>query len=197
MAVTDKLKGLVEELRRDLNEVKDQVKELLPLNKNENDLPVRQQASEHPVAALQRETNRLFDDFFRRSLSPFPSAFTGLGDLSAGAGWPRIDIDESAREVRVTADLAGLDRKDVDVSVADGVLTIRGEKKHEDEDVGRHHYRRERYYGSFSRSVQVPPDVELERVEAKMKNGVLQVTMPKLKDRQSRGRRISIGTDDT
>lgn len=196
MAVTDKLKGMVEELRRDLNEVKDQVKELLPLKKTESDLPVRQQTSGHPVAALQRETNRLFDDFLRGSLSTFPSAFAGFSDLSTGAGWPRIDIDESEREVRVKADLAGIDRKDVDVSVADGVLTIRGEKKHDEEDVGRHHYRRERFYGSFSRSVQVPADVELEKIEAKMKDGVLQVTMPKLKDRQIRGRRISIGTDD-
>ncbi len=197
MAVTDKLKGMVEELRRDLNEVKDQVKELLPLKTTENQLPVRQQAPGHPVAALQRETNRLFDDFLRGSLSPFHPAFAGLGDLSAGAGWPRIDIDESPREVRVTADLAGLDRKDVDVSVTEGVLTIRGEKKHEDEDVGRHHYRRERFYGAFSRSVQVPPDVELESIEATMKNGVLKITMPKRKDLQSRGRRISIGRDDT
>jgi len=196
MAVTDKLKGMVEELRRDLNEVKDQVKELLPLKKTESDLPVRQQTSGHPVAALQRETNRLFDDFLRGSLSTFPSAFAGFSDLSTGAGWPRIDIDESEREVRVKADLAGIDRKDVDVSVADGVLTIRGEKKHDEEDVGRHHYRRERFYGSFSRSVQVPADVEIGRIEAKMKDGVLQVTMPKLKDRQIRGRRISIGTDD-
>jgi HSP20 family protein len=195
MAVTDKLKGVVEELRRDLNEVRDQVKELLPLKKTESDLPVRRQTSGHPVAALQRETNRLFDEFLRGSLSPFPSAFAGFPDISAGAGWPRIDIDESEREVRVKADLAGIDREDVDVSVADGVLTIRGEKKHDEEDVGRHHYRRERFYGSFSRSVQVPADVELERIEAKMKDGVLQVTMPKLKDRKIRGRRISIGTD--
>jgi hypothetical protein len=63
MAVTDKLKGMVEELRRDLNEVKDQVKELLPLKKTKNELPAHQQASAHPVAALQRESNRLFDDF--------------------------------------------------------------------------------------------------------------------------------------
>jgi HSP20 family protein len=196
MAVTDKLKGMVDELRQDLNEVKDQVKQLLPLGKSERDLPVRQQEIDHPVAALQRETNRLFDDFLRGSLSPFSTTFSPLGELAAGAGWPRMDIDESPKEVRINADLAGLDRDDVDVSVADGVLTIRGEKKHDDEDFGRHHYRRERFFGAFSRSVQIPADVDLERIKAKMKKGVLQITMPKLGDRETRGRRISIGLDD-
>jgi HSP20 family protein len=108
-----------------------------------------------------------------------------------------MDIDESPKEVRIRVDLAGLDRNDVDVSVADGVLTIRGEKKHEDEDVGRHHYRRERFFGAFSRSVQIPADVDLDRIKAKMKKGVLQITMPKLGDRKTRGRRISIGLDDS
>lgn len=196
MAVTDKLKGMVEELRQDLNEVKHQVKQLLPPGKSERDLPVRQKETDHPVAALQRETNRLFDDFLRGSLSPFSTPFSPFGELAAGAGWPRMDIDESPKEVRIRADLAGLDRDDVDVSVADGVLTIRGEKKYEDEDVGRYHYRRERFFGAFSRSVQIPADVDLDRIKAKMKKGVLQITMPKRGDRKTRGRRISIGLDD-
>jgi HSP20 family protein len=196
MAVTDKLKGMVEELRNDLNEVKDQVKQLLPRSKDGSDLPVRQQNAEHPIMALQRETNRLFDDFRRGSWSPFSTDFALLGDLATGTGWPRIDIAESAQEVRVSADLAGLDRGDVDVSVADGVLTIRGETKHEDDDVGRHHFRRERFYGAFSRSVQVPANVDLDRIKAKMKKGVLEVTMPKLGDRKTRGRRIPIGQDE-
>jgi HSP20 family protein len=197
MAVTDKLKGMVEELRQDLNEVKDQVKQLLPLGKSERNLPVRHHEMDNPVLALQRETNRLFDDFLRGSLSPFSTAFSPFGDQAGGAGWPRMDIDESPKEVRIRADLAGLDRDDVDVSVADGVLTVRGEKNHEDEDVGRHHYRRERFFGTFSRSVQIPADVDLDRIQAKMKKGVLQITMPKLGDRKTRGRRISIGPDDS
>lgn len=196
MAVTERLKEMVEELRNDLNEVKDQVKQLLPAKKDRDALLVRNQSDEHPIAALQRETNRLFDDFMRSWLSPMPMSLDRFGDI-AGFAWPRIDIDESDREVRVTADLAGLDRDDVDVSVADGVLTIRGEKKHEDEDVGRHHYRRERFYGAFSRSVQVPADVDLDRIKAKMKRGVLRITMPKLKGRATRGRRITVGRDDS
>ena len=197
MAVTDKLKGMVEELRQDLNEVKDQVRQLLPLGKRERDLPVRHHETDHPVVALQRETNRLFDDFLLRSLSPSLTAVSPFGDLAAGVGWPRMDIDESPEEVRIRADLAGLDRDEVDVSLVDGVLTIRGEKKGEDEDIGRHHYRRERFYGAFSRSVQIPADVDLDRIKAKMKKGVLLITMPKLGDRETRGRRISIGPDDS
>jgi len=194
MAVTDKLKGMVEELRHDLNEVKEQVKQLLPAKKTDTNIPVRYQTSGHPIAALQRETNRLFDDFLRGSMTPFASAFGPFSDL-AGSGWPQIDIDESDNEIRITADLAGLDREDVDVSVADGVLTLRGEKKREDEDVGRHHYRRECFYGSFSRSVAVPAEVDLEQIEATMKSGVLRIRMPKLGDHKSRGRTISIGRD--
>ena len=197
MVVTEKLKGMVEELRQDLNEVKDQVRQLLPLGKRERDLPVRHHETDHPVVALQRETNRLFDDFLLRSLSPSLTAVSPFGDLAAGVGWPRMDIDESPEEVRIRADLAGLDRDEVDVSLADGVLTIRGEKKGEDEDIGRHHYRRERFYGAFSRSVQIPADVDLDRIKAKMKKGVLLITMPKLGDRETRGRRISIGPDDS
>ena len=196
MAVTDRLKGMVEELRHDLNEVKDQVKQLLPLGKRENGLPVRHQTTDHPIMELQRETNRLFDDFLRGSLSPFPTAFTPLANPIAGTGWPRVDIDDSPKEVRIKADLAGMDRDDVDVSVADGVLTIRGEKKHEDENVARHSYRRECFYGAFSRSMHIPADVDLDRIKAKMKKGVLQITMPKLGDRKTRGRRISIGLDN-
>ncbi|MEX1308999.1 MAG: Hsp20/alpha crystallin family protein [Candidatus Sulfomarinibacteraceae bacterium] len=192
MAVTDKLKGMVEELRHDLNEVKEQVRQLLPARSNSTDLPVRQQTSEHPIAALQRETNRLFDGFLRGTPGLFDAAFTPFGDM-AGAVWPRVDVDESDRELRIKADLAGMDRDDIDVSVADGVLTIRGEKKHDDEDVGRHHYRRECFYGTFSRSIPVPADVDLDNIEAKMKKGVLQVTMPRLENRRSRGRRISVG----
>ena len=197
MAVTDKLRGMVEELRQDLNEVKDQVKQLLPLDTSEPEIPVRHKETNPPVLALQRETNRLFNDFLRGSLSPLPAAFSPFGELAAGAGWPRMDIDESPKEIRVRADLAGLERDDVDVTVADGVLTIRGEKKHEDEDVGRHHYRRECFFGAFSRSVQIPAEVDLDRIKAKMKRGVLQITMPKLGDRKTRGRRISIGLDDS
>ena len=197
MVVTEKLKAMVEELRQDLNEVKDQVRQLLPLGKRERDLPVRHHETDHPVVALQRETNRLFDDFLLRSLSPSLTAVSPFGDLAAGVGWPRMDIDESPEEVRIRADLAGLDRDEVDVSLVDGVLTIRGEKKGEDEDIGRHHYRRERFYGAFSRSVQIPADVDLDRIKAKMKKGVLLITMPKLGDRETRGRRISIGPDDS
>jgi HSP20 family protein len=192
MAASDKLKEMVEELRHDLSQVKEQVKELLPLKKNEEVLPVRRQPSEHPISALQRETNRLFEDFLRGSWSPFSSDLAPTGEVG-GFGWPRIDIDESDRDFHITADLAGLDREDIDLSVGDGVLTIRGEKKHDNEDAGRHHYRRECFYGAFSRSVPIPADVDPAGISAKMKSGVLRVIMPKLEERASRDRKIPIG----
>ena len=194
MAVTDKLKGMVEELRQDLNEVKEQVRQLLPLGKDQQNVPVRRPAADHPIVALQQETNRLFDDFFRGSTSPL-DGLASFAEPFSPSRWPRLDIDESARELRVRADVAGVDRKDVDVSVADGVLTIRGETSREQEDQGRRHFRRERFFGSFSRSFQIPADVDLDAIQAKMSNGVLDITMPKLGDRRTRGRRISITPD--
>lgn len=188
MAVTDKLKGMVEELRQDLNEVKDQVKRLLPLGKSEPELPVRQQTTDHPIVALQQETNRLFDEFLRQSMNPFSNAF-----VATAGGWPRMDIEESPSEVHIKADLAGMDRDDVDVSVAEGVLTIRGEKQHDDQEAGRHHYRRERFYGTFSRSVQIPTAIDLDRIKARMKNGVLHIAIPKLEDHETTRRRVPIG----
>jgi HSP20 family protein len=192
MAVTDKLKDMMEELRKDLGEVKEQVRQLLPAKKMDTDLPVRSETSDHPIATLRRETNRLFDEFMRGWPVATPTSLDRFGDLM-GAGWPRIDIDETDEEVRVRAELAGMERDEVDVSVSDGVLTIRGEKRHEEEDADRHTYRQERFYGAFSRSLPVPADVDLERIKAKMKSGLLEVTMPKLGDRKTRGRKISIG----
>jgi HSP20 family protein len=139
----------------------------------------------HPFLALHREMNRMFDDVFRGfDLAPFGSA--GAFD---GIGWPQIDIDETNKEIRVTAELPGLDEKDVSLEIANGVLSISGEKKSESEDQDRRFS--ERYYGRFERRIPLE-DVDEDKATASFKNGVLTVTVPKSSEARNSVRRIEI-----
>jgi HSP20 family protein len=136
--------------------------------------------------ALHREMNRMFDDVFRGfDLAPF-----GLSSRAQdGIGWPQIDIDETVKEVRITAELPGLDEKDVSLEIANGILSISGEKKTESEDEARRFS--ERYYGRFERRIPLQ-DIEEDKASAAFKNGVLTVTVPKSAVAKSNGRRIAI-----
>ena len=125
-----------------------------------------------PFGSLFREVQRTFEDFSRRS------PLAGLGsDILA----PRIDIAESKDAIDLTAELPGVDEKDVDVTLADGVLTIRGEKKAErdEKDKDKNWHVVERSYGSFSRVISLPFDPDSAKVEAKFEKGVLHIHLPK------------------
>jgi HSP20 family protein len=130
--------------------------------------------------------NRLFDDVFRGfEVAPFGSDRF----FDRAMGWPNIEVSETDKNVKVTAELPGLDEKDVQVELANGVLAIKGEKKTETEDKDR--LFSERYYGRFERRIPVE-DVDQEKVSAAFKNGVLTVTMPKAPQAQSKVKRIAI-----
>jgi len=122
--------------------------------------------------SLFREVQKTFEDFSRRS------PLAGLGsDVLA----PRIDIAESKDAIDLTAELPGVDEQDVDVTLDDGVLTIRGEKKAErdEKDKDKNWHVVERSYGSFSRTISLPFDPDSAKVEAKFENGVLHIHLPK------------------
>ncbi|HLH50989.1 MAG TPA: Hsp20/alpha crystallin family protein [Roseiarcus sp.] len=156
------------------------LRDLIPWSGGERDIAMRRG---DPFFALQRDMNRLFDDFFRGfELTPFS------GD-HGGTGWPHIEVSETDKEVKVAAELPGLDEKDVQVDFVNGVLAIKGEKKTETEDKDRRFS--ERYYGRFERRVPVD-DVDEDKVSATFKNGVLTVTMPKAAQAQSKVKRIAI-----
>jgi HSP20 family protein len=104
-------------------------------------------------------------------------------------GWPNIELSETDKEVKVTAEVPGLEEKDLNVELANGVLTISGEKKSEAEDKERRFS--ECYYGRFERRIPVD-DVDQDKVSAAFKNGVLSVTMPKVPQAQSKVKRITI-----
>jgi len=136
----------------------------------------------HPFLTLHREMNRLFDDVFSRSQAP---------SLFGGAAWPSIEVTPSDKDVKITAELPGLEQKDVELTVDKDVLTIRGEKKAESEDKERGFS--ERFYGRFERIIPLPFEVDEDGASASFENGVLAVTLPKSPHAQEKGKRIPIG----
>jgi len=92
---------------------------------------------------------------------------------------PALDVSETENQLIVKAEVPGMDQKDIDISLSDGLLTITGEKKHEKEDKDENYHCVERHYGKFSRTMRVPFDVEADKVDAIYKDGVLKVTLPK------------------
>jgi HSP20 family protein len=105
---------------------------------------------------------------------------------------PNVDVTEDEKGFNVTVELPGMDEKDVAVSVADRVLTIRGEKKEEKEKKDKDVYRRERAYGSFRRVMELPADVDAEKIDASFKKGVLTIALPKSKEAQAKVKHIPV-----
>jgi len=134
---------------------------------------------------LQDRINRMFDDLFR-GFAPMPWAEERLE-------WaPALNISESDEAVQVTAELPGVDPKEVDISLTEDVLTIQGEKKAEHEERERDYHRIERSYGSFTRTVRLPAAVDAEKVEATFKDGVLTINMPKREEAKTRKVRVEV-----
>jgi len=161
-------------------------KNLLPTIWRRSDSPA-QRTDDHPFFALQREMNQVFDGFFRGvDRLPFGSE-SPFGGFS-----PSIDVQEGEKEVRVKAELPGMDEKDVDVTLSEGSLTIQGEKKEEREDKRKGYWQREAAYGSFQRVIPLPEELDREKAEARFKNGVLTVTLPWREGARTKGKKIAI-----
>lgn len=138
-------------------------------------------------AALQREMNRLLEDAFRGFDAP---ALFGRGQNLTAMNWPKIEVNETDAQIQVSAELPGLDEKDIDVLISDGALIIRGEKKAEVEDKNRQFS--ERFYGRFERQIPLGVEIEEDKIEASFKNGVLTVTLPKSARAQTKMKHIEI-----
>lgn len=159
------------------------VRDLIPWGRESNPAPaVYRNEQTSPFLALHREVNRLFDEAFRDFGAP--SLFARM------PAWPSVEIAETDKEVRVSAELPGLEEKDVEVLMEDGVLTLRGEKKSQVEDKARQFS--ERFYGRFERRIPLGFEVEEDKVAAEFKNGVLTVTLPKSEKAQAKAKRIAI-----
>jgi HSP20 family protein len=145
------------------------LRDLVPRRREERGLAARRE--EDPWLAMHEEMERMFEDFFQGAEM----------DIIGDSGFsPRVNVAEQEDKVLVSAELPGLEEADIDVSLSRDTLTISGEKKHEREEEGQNFYRRERSYGSFSRSVSIPCPIDRDKVEATFKNGVLSISLPKL-----------------
>jgi HSP20 family protein len=162
------------------------MRDLIPWTRERSAVPSAFRGDEvSPFLTLHREMNRLFDDVFGRfGGGGMPTLF---GRMTA---WPSIELVPSDKDVKVMAELPGMDEKDVEVLLDEDVLTVRGEKKAETEDRERRFS--ERYYGRFERVIPLPFAVEEDQVEASFNNGVLTVTLPKSARAQEKAKRIAI-----
>lgn len=138
-----------------------------------------------PFERMHEEIDRLFDEF----MPQLPTA--GETDFRHGL-LATVDVGETDEAVEVTADLPGIEQKDIDVSLRNGNLLIRGERKQETEEKKKNFYRAERSYGAFSRSVPLPCEVDQDRIEARFRNGVLTVILPKSQTARESERKIEI-----
>jgi HSP20 family protein len=134
-------------------------------------------AEENSFSLLRHKIDSLFDDFFSGvNMEPF--------ETRHGIFNPKVDVTDNDKDITVRAELPGVDEKDIEVSHNKNTLTIRGEKKAEKQQQGKAYYRMERAYGSFSRTIALPVEIDTDRIEAQLKKGVLTVTLPEsAKDR--------------
>lgn len=146
----------------------------------------REPAAGDAFSQLQHEVDRLFGDF-SRSLSTEHWPFAKNGPLSL-----RVDVCESNKAVEVSAELPGVEEKDIDVSLDDDKLTIKAEKKAEKESKDKTWHTLERSYGSVQRTIGLPFAVDPDKVEAKFEKGVLKITLPKPPESERKSRNIKI-----
>ncbi len=167
------------------------IRDLVPWRWGEKRLPVQREVAPATVYDLWREMDDVFDNFFNRSsLIPYEGWAGPLGSFQ-----PRVDVQETETEVKISAELPGLDEKDLHLSLSDETLTISGEKREEKEDRGRNYYRRECAYGRFQRVVPLPGPIDADKVDAVFKKGVLTITLPKPPELQQRRRTITVKAD--
>ncbi len=133
---------------------------------------------------MRREMDRLWDSFYQ-----------GRARRRAdeeGEWFPSLDVAETKNDIVVKAEVPGMDPKDIDISLSNGILTIKGEKKQEREEKEENYHLVERSYGSFTRSIQLPGEVQNDKINASYKNGVLKVTLPKSEDAKKKEIKIKV-----
>ena len=166
-------------------------------------LPVRREKAEPlraawPFESLRQEIDRLFDDFGMSFWRPFPfrrSLWATEPSFRREVAWPTmpaVDVVEGEKAYEITAELPGMDEKNIEVKMADGRLTIKGEKQEEKEEKKKDYYLQERHFGSFERSFDIPESVDPNKIEANFKKGVLTVTLPKKAEAQKPAKKIEV-----
>jgi HSP20 family protein len=170
----------------------------VPVEVKRAERPTRSLAEWRPFDSLRRDIDRLFDDFWLGPSWRSPLA-RRLADAEpfwrSEVTWskaPAVDVAETENGYEVTAELPGIEERNIDVKVADGILTIKAEKQEEREEKKKDYYVSERHYGSFQRSFTVPTGVDTDKIDAHFKNGILTVNMPKSVQAQKSEKKIEI-----
>jgi HSP20 family protein len=162
----------------------------------EQKVAVKPQAR-HPFENLRQEMNQLFDEF-DRDLWMWPFRRAGFGAEPfwrrelRWSGTPAVDITESDKAYEISAELPGLDEKDIEVKLVNGGLTVKGEKREEKEEKKKDYYLHERHFGSFERYFRLPDEVEADKIEASFRKGVLTLTLPKKPEAQKAEKKIAV-----
>ena len=144
--------------------------------------PFRESVPFREIERMTRDLGRFWDSFFGG----------GSKGRVEGEWLPSLDLAETDNELVVKAELPGMDPKDIDISLSDGTLTIKGEKKQEKEEKKSDYHFIERSYGAFTRSIQLPRQVEREKISASYKNGLLRITLPKSEEAKKKEVKIKV-----
>ena len=167
-----------------------QISDLIPWGRDKDKNPANERENgSNPLVSLQREINHVFDDFWHK----VESGWNGQND-AVGMFGPSTDVTETDKGVDVSIELPGMTEEDIDISLTSDTMTIRGEKKIEHEEERKGVYMSERSYGSFYRTVPLPAGVDADKADAKFKNGVLTVSLPKTAEAQAKVKRIPVKT---
>lgn len=149
-----------------------------------------------PFESLRQEIDRLFDDFGRGFWRPFGRSLLAAEPLFRREltlpTMPAVDVVENEKAYELTAELPGMDEKNIEVKVVNGNLTIKGEKQEEKEEKKKDYYLHERNFGSFERSFGIPEGVDADKIEASFKKGVLTVMLPKKAEAQKPAKKIEV-----
>ena len=160
-------------------------------------VPVAHEEGWQPFVGLRREIDRLFEDFlpagWREPSRPTIFDFDfGRPGSAAFQVAPAMDVVEKEKAFEITAELPGMDEKDIEISVSNGAIVIKGEKSEEKEEKEKEYFMSERRYGSFRRSFQLPETVDADRIEAAFAKGVLTVKLPKSVEAQKSEKKIEV-----
>ncbi len=159
-----------------------QIKDLITWA-HRNGSPDAKSSEDNPIGTLQREMNHVFENFWNR---------VGHFEWPFGSGEAKSDVVETDKAIEVSIELPGMEMKDIEVTVNDDMLTVKGEKKIERQEEKKGYYLSERSYGAIYRTIPLPPGVDGEKAEASFKNGVLTIKLPQTPEAQAKVTKIAV-----
>lgn len=160
------------------------ITDLIPWKREDNNL--KKQQKESSISVLRNDFDQLFQEFFDQ---PFSFLNKPLATFQSSEQFhPSVNLSETKKQIKITAELPGIDPEDIDLELSDDSISIQGKKESKEEEKGEHYYHMERSYGTFYRTIPLPAEINADKVEANYKKGVLTITLPKKKIAQAKNR---------